>query len=65
MSLGLLLNSLETLGTDCSSFSDLPDLTIFTVHFRYDDAGDDSGFPECEEVLGKISTLVTHVEGAL
>lgn len=63
--LGLLLNSLETLGADCSSFSDLPDLTIFAVHFRYDDAGDDSGFPERKEVLEKISSLVAHVEGTL
>jgi HEPN domain-containing protein len=63
--LGLLLNSLETLGADCSSFSDLPDLTIFAVHFRYDEAGDDSGFPERKEVLEKISSLVAHVEGAL
>src|SRR3974377_880435 len=60
--LGLLLNSLNSLGADCSRFSELPDFTIFAVHFRYDDAGDDCGFPERAEVLEKISALVVHVE---
>ena len=60
--LGLLLNSLKILGADCSAFSELSDLTIFAVHFRYDDAGDDCGFPEREEVLEKITELVVHVE---
>ena len=63
--LGLLLDSLKGLGTDCSRFSDLPDLTIFAVHFRYDDAGDDCGFPEREEVLEKVAGLVAHVEGIM
>lgn len=60
--LGLLLKSLQDLGADCSTYSDLPDLTIFAVHFRYDDAGDDSGFPEREEVIEKVTSLVDHVE---
>lgn len=63
--LGLLLNSLKILGVDCSAFSDLPDFTIFAVHFRYDDAGDDCGFPEREEVVEKITALVVHVETVL
>jgi len=63
--LGLLLNSLKALGADCSSFSELPDFTIFAVHFRYDDAGDDCGFPEREDVLEKISGLVAHLEELL
>ena len=60
--LGLLLDTLGKMGADCAVFSDLPDLTIFAVHFRYDDAGDDCGFPEREDVLGKVAGLVTHVE---
>jgi HEPN domain-containing protein len=60
--LGLLLDSLKNLGVDCSGFSDLPDLTIFAVHFRYDDAGDDCGFPEREEVLDKVASLLGQVE---
>ena len=63
--LGLLLDSLNILGADCTRFSDLLDLTIFAVHFRYDDAGDDSGFPEREEVLEKVTKLVAHVEQVL
>lgn len=63
--LGLLLNSLQCLGADCSRFSELPDLTIFAVHFRYDDAGDDCGFPEREDVLDKVTELVVHVESLL
>lgn len=60
--IGLLLDSLKTLGVDCSAFSDLPDLTIFSVHFRYDDAGDDCGFPEREELLDKVASLLEQVE---
>ena len=60
--LGLLLDSLKILGADCSNFSDLPDLTIFAVHFRYDDAVDDCGFPERDDVLEKVAGLVAHVE---
>jgi HEPN domain-containing protein len=60
--LGLLLDSLNKLGADCTIFSDLPDLTIFAVHFRYDDAGDECGFPEREELLENVTRLVTHVE---
>lgn len=60
--LGLLLNSLKNLGADCSAFYELPDFTLFAVHFRYDDAGDDCGFPEREDVLEKITDLVTYVE---
>ena len=60
--LGLLLDSLNKLGADCTIFSDLPDLTIFAVHFRYDDAGDECGFPEREELLEKVTRLVTHVD---
>lgn len=60
--IGLLLDSLTKLGADCSRFADLPDLTVFAVHFRYDDAGDDCGFPEREEVQEKVAALVTHVE---
>lgn len=60
--LGLLLNTLKNLGADCSRFAELPDFTIFAVHFRYDNAGDDCGFPEREEVLDLISGLVAHVE---
>jgi hypothetical protein len=56
---------LKKLGADCSTFSELPDLTIFAVHFRYDDAGDDCGFPEREEVLEKVAGLVAHVESEL
>ena len=41
------------------------DLTIFAVHFRYDDAGDDCGFPERDEVLEKVAGLVSHVEQVL
>lgn len=63
--LGLLLDTLKGLGVDCTDFSELPDLTIFAVHFRYDDAGDDCGFPEREEVLGKVAGLVAHVEQVL
>lgn len=63
--LGLLLNTLKGLGADCADFADLPDLTIFAVHFRYDDAGDDSGFPERDEVLAKVAGLVAHVERVL
>jgi len=40
-------------------------LTIFAVHFRYEDAGDDCGFLEREEVLGKVAGLVSHVEQVL
>jgi len=40
-------------------------LTIFAVHFRYEDAGDDCGFPEREEVLGKVAGLVSRVEQVL
>jgi len=60
--IGLLLDTLQTLGVDCSGFSDLPDLTIFAVHFKYDDAGDDCGFPEREEVLDKVASLLDKVE---
>ncbi len=60
--LGLLLDTLKTLGADCANFADLPDLTIFAVHLRYDDAGDDCGFPEREELLEKVAGLVAHVE---
>ena len=60
--LGLLLNTLNEQGEECSLFNDLPDLTIFAVHFRYDDAGDDCGFPERDEVLEKVTRLVAHVE---
>lgn len=60
--LGLLLDTLQGLGADCAGYQDLPDLTIFAVHFRYDDAGDDYGFPEREEVLEKVGGLVAHVE---
>jgi len=63
--LGLLLDLLKNLGADCTSFSDLPDLTIFAVHFRYDDAGDECGFPEREEILEKVGGLVAHVERIL
>jgi HEPN domain-containing protein len=63
--LGLLLNTLKSLGADCSNYADLPDFTIFAVHFRYDDAGDDSGFPEREEVLKMVTGLVAHVESLL
>ncbi len=63
--LGLLLSSLTNMGADCSCFSELPDLTIFAVHFRYDDAGDDCGFPDREEVLEQISGLVACVEEIL
>ncbi|MBE0504517.1 MAG: HEPN domain-containing protein [Desulfuromonadales bacterium] len=63
--LGLLLNSLGNLGADCSNYSELLDLTIFAVHFRYDDAGDDSGFPEREEILERLSALVARVEDVL
>lgn len=63
--LGLLLNSLTNLGADCTDFSDLPDLTIFAVHFRYDDAGDECGFPEREELVEKVADLLTHVEQIL
>ena len=63
--LGLLLDTLKGLGADCDSYYDLPDLTIFAVHFRYDDAGDDCGFPEREEVLGKVAGLVSRVEKVL
>jgi HEPN domain-containing protein len=63
--LGLLLDTLKGLGAECAEFSDLPDLTIFAVHFRYDDAGDDCGFPEREEVLEKVADLVAHVEQVL
>lgn len=59
--LALLLNTVQSMGVDCSRFSDLPDFTVFAVRFRYDDAGDDCGFPEREEVLEKISGLVVHV----
>ena len=38
---------------------------LFAVHFRYDDAGDDCGFPEREEVLEKVDVLVAHVEQIL
>jgi len=40
-------------------------LTIFAVHFRYDDAGDDCGFPEREEIHGKVAGLVSRVEQVL
>ena len=60
--LGLLMNTLQQLGVDCSAYGELLDLTIFAVHFRYDDAGDDSGFPEREEVLAKIAGLLADVE---
>jgi len=60
--IGLLLDTLNGLHAECAGFSDLPDLTIFAVHFRYDDAGDDCGFPEREEVLEKVAELVAHVE---
>lgn len=63
--LGLLLDSLQALGADCGRFSDLVDLTVFAVHFRYDDAGDDSGFPEREEIREKVAGLVAHVERLL
>jgi HEPN domain-containing protein len=63
--LGLLLETLKTLGADCSSFPDLPDLTIFAVHFRYDDAGDEFGFPEREELLEMVTGLIEHVEKVL
>jgi HEPN domain-containing protein len=63
--LALLLGILKGLGTDCSKFSELPDLTIFAVHFRYDDAGDDCGFPERAEVLEKVAGLVAQVEQVL
>ena len=63
--LGLLLDILKSLGADCTDFADLPDLTIFAVHFRYDDAGDDCGFPERDEVLEKVAGLVAHVEQVL
>lgn len=63
--IALLLDTLTKLGADCSRFADLPDLTIFAVHFRYDDAGDDCGFPEREDVLEKVSTLLTHVEQSI
>lgn len=63
--LGLLLNSLKNLGVDCSNYLELLDLTIFAVHFRYDDAGDDSGFPERDEVLEMLSGLVARVETIL
>lgn len=60
--LGLLLNSLSNMGSDVSAFTDLPDLTIFAVHFRYDDAGDDYGFPERDEVYKRVVRLIEHVE---
>ena len=63
--LGLLLDTLKSLGADCTDFADIPDLTIFAVHFRYDDAGDDCGFPERDEVLVKVAGLVAHVEQVL
>jgi hypothetical protein len=63
--LGLLLDTLKGLGAECAEFSDLPDLTIFAVHFRYDDAGDDCGFPEREEVLENVAGLLAHVEQVL
>jgi hypothetical protein len=44
---------LNNLGAACTNFFDLSDLTIFAVHFRYDDAGDDHGFPEREEYSKK------------
>jgi hypothetical protein len=56
---------LKVLGADCAGYYDLPDLTIFAVHFRYDDAGDDCGFPEREELLEKVAGLVAHVEQIL
>jgi HEPN domain-containing protein len=63
--LGLLLDTLKSLGADCTDYADLPDLTIFAVHFRYDDVGDDSGFPERDEVLEKVARLVAHVQQVL
>lgn len=63
--LGLLLDILKSLGANCTDFADLPDLTIFAVHFRYDNAGDDCGFPERDEVLEKVAGLVAHVERVL
>ncbi len=63
--LGLLLDTLKGLGADCTDFTDLPDLSIFAVHFRCDDAGDDCGFPERDEVLENIAGLVAHVEQVL
>lgn len=59
--LGLLLDTLRNAGCDTTPFPDLPDLTIFAVHFRYDDAGDDYGLPEREEVFLKVAGLVEHV----
>gem|GEM_PF-3920599 len=53
------------IGADCTDFADLTDLTIFAVHFRYDDAGDDCGFPERDEVLEKVAGLMAHVEQVL
>lgn len=60
--IGLLLDSLKILGVDCSDFYDLHDLNIFAVHFRYDDVGDDCGFPEREEVLDKVAGILYKVE---
>jgi hypothetical protein len=59
--LGLLLKTLRSLGTDVAAFSDVTDLTTFAVHFRYDSAEEDSGFPERDEVIGKVARLVAHV----
>ncbi len=60
--LGLLLERLNSLGIDITSFADLSDLGIFAVHLRYDEAGEDHGFPERGEIIEEVSKLVLHVE---
>jgi HEPN domain-containing protein len=60
--LALLLERLKSLGCDVTPFVELADLGIFAVHFRYDEAGDDHGFPERGEIIAQVSKLVLHVE---
>lgn len=60
--LALLMEGLARLDCDVAPFADLADLGVFTVHFRYDEAGDEQGFPERAEVIEQVAQLVRHVE---
>ena len=61
--IALLLERIHSLECEVAPFAELTDLGIFAVHFRYDEAGEDHGFPERGEIISQVSRLVLHVEG--
>jgi HEPN domain-containing protein len=63
--LALLFARLNMMGCAVESFAELADLGVFAVHFRYDQAGTDHGFPERLDIIAQVSKLISHVEDVL